>query len=191
VAAHKKNAERLGAHIVFIDESGFLLIPNVRRTWAPKGRTPVHRHSYRHEKVSVISGISVSPGRQRLGLYFNFHFENIGQEHVCDFLHYLLQHLRGHVIVIWDNGKPHKGKTIREFCRRFPRLHLEAFPPYAPELNPDEGVWNYAKRELSNSRPDEIWQLADFVLDTLCDLSLSQPLLKSCIEHSDMPPFLL
>jgi hypothetical protein len=37
VAAHKKNARRLGAHLVFADESGFLLIPNVVRTWAPQG----------------------------------------------------------------------------------------------------------------------------------------------------------
>lgn len=190
MASYKKNAERLGAHIVFVDESGFLLIPNVRRTWAPKGQTPVHHHRYKRDKVSVISGISVSPGRQRLGLYFNFHLENIGHEQVCDYLRYLLQHLRGHVIVVWDNGTPHKGKAIRELCRRFPRLHLEAFPPYAPELNPDEGVWTHAKRELSNSRPDEIWELVDFVLDSLSSLACSQPLLKACIEHSDLPPFL-
>ena len=41
---HIKNADRVGAHLVFVDESGFLLIPNLTRTWAPKGRTPVHGH---------------------------------------------------------------------------------------------------------------------------------------------------
>ena len=68
LASGKKNAMRLGAHIAFIDESGFLLIPNVVRTWAPCGDTPVHRHRQRRDRVSVISGVSVSARRQRLGL---------------------------------------------------------------------------------------------------------------------------
>ncbi|MFH1741892.1 MAG: transposase [bacterium] len=66
MASDKKNATRLGAHIVFVDESGFLLIPTVRKTWAPRGQTPIHRHRYRHDKISAISGISVSPNRKRL-----------------------------------------------------------------------------------------------------------------------------
>jgi predicted metal-dependent enzyme (double-stranded beta helix superfamily) len=62
VAAHEKKAARLGAHIVFCDESGFLLIPHVVKTWAPVGQTPIHRHvCRRRDKISVISGISVSP----------------------------------------------------------------------------------------------------------------------------------
>jgi hypothetical protein len=69
VAANKKKAARLGAHIVFADESGFLLLPHVAKTWAPVGQTPIHRHVYRRDKISVISGISVSPKRQRLNLY--------------------------------------------------------------------------------------------------------------------------
>jgi len=62
----------MGAHIVFADESGFLLIPLVVRTWAPQGQTPIHRHRQgRRDKISVISGISVSPKRNQLGLYLS------------------------------------------------------------------------------------------------------------------------
>jgi hypothetical protein len=68
---------------VFADESGFLLIPNVAKTWAPVGQTPIHRHVYRRDKISVISGISVSPKRQRLNLYYYLFYDNIGQEEVC------------------------------------------------------------------------------------------------------------
>lgn len=141
MAKGKKNAEDLGAHIAFIDESGFLLIPTVRRTWAPRGQTPIHRHHQKREKVSVISALTVSPMRQHMGLYFrclpDANFDNIA---VADFLRYLLKHLRGFVIVIWDNGRHHKGDAIRSFLRRNRRIWLEALPPYAPELNPDEGV---------------------------------------------------
>jgi hypothetical protein len=105
VAAHKKNAARLGAHLVFADESGFLLIPNVVRTWAPQGQTPIHRHRQgRRDKISVISGISVSPRRRRLGLYYLLFYDNIGQDEVCVFLRELLRHLRGPVIVLLDNS---------------------------------------------------------------------------------------
>jgi len=55
---------------VFVDESGFLLIPHVVKTWAPVGQTPVHHHAYRGDQISVISGVSVSPKRQRLNLYY-------------------------------------------------------------------------------------------------------------------------
>src|SRR5256884_5670816 len=98
LAAGKKNAARLGAHIVFADESGFLLAPLVVRTWAPQGCTPLQHHRQgRRDKISVISGISVSPQRQRLGLYYLLFFDNIGQEEVCVFLRELLRHLRGPV----------------------------------------------------------------------------------------------
>src|SRR5207249_3487003 len=106
-----KYAARLGAHIVFADESGFLLIPTVVRTWAPQGETPIHRHRQgRRDKLSVISGISVSPKRRRLSLYYLLFFENIGQEEVCVFLRELLRHLRGPIIVLLDNSSTHKGE---------------------------------------------------------------------------------
>jgi len=95
---------RLGAHVVFADESGFLLIPNVVKTWAPRGRTPVPRHGYRRDKVSVISGLSVSPKRHSLGLYYRLWFNNIGQAEVCEFVRRLLRHLHGPVIALLDNS---------------------------------------------------------------------------------------
>ena len=53
LAAAKKNATRLGAHLVFVDESGFMMIPPVRRTWAPVGKTPIVRHYYRRDRISA------------------------------------------------------------------------------------------------------------------------------------------
>lgn len=191
MAADKKNAEKLGAHIVFVDESGFLLIPPVRKTWAPRGRTPIHRHHQRRDRISVISGLSVSPERKRIGLYYCFHDKNIQQPEVCEFLRHLLKHLRGHVIVLWDNGTPHKGDPIRKVCSLFPRIHLERFPPYAPELNPDEGVWSALKNTLANGRPDDIDELREHLLEAIYDLVGSQRRLRGCIYESDLPPFLV
>lgn len=180
----------MGAHLVFLDESGFLLIPNLLRTWAPRGATPLHRHRHSHDRVSVISAISVSPLRQRVGLYYQLCLDNIGRWGVCFFLRHLLRHLRGPLIVLLDNSQTHKGSALDELRRRHPRLHVEYFPAYAPELNPDEGVWSLAKRQLANSRPDDLDELLVQLLTVLRDLRRDPRRLRGCIRRSELPPFL-
>jgi putative transposase len=188
VAAHKKNAARLGAHIVFADESGFLLIPNVVRTWAPQGQTPIHRHRQgRRDKISVISGISVSPRRHRLGLYYLLFYDNIGQDEVCVFLRELLRHLRGPIIVLLDNSSTHKGAPIEQLLHRHGRLRIEHFPSYAPQLNPDEGIWSLAKRELANSCPNDVDELMEGILVSIDAIRNSPQKLSGCIAQSELP----
>jgi transposase len=191
LAAGKKNATRLGAHLVFADESGFLLAPLVAKTWAPQGCTPLQRHRQgRRDKISVISGISVSPQRQRLGLYYLLFFDNIGQEEVCLFLRELLRHLRGPIIALLDNSSTHQGEPLAGLLRRHPRLRIEHFPAYAPELNPDEGVWSLAKRELANGCPLDVDELMDNVTHSIDGIRNSPDKLRGCILQSDLPLFL-
>ena len=191
MASRKKNAARLGAHLVFADESGFLLAPLVARTWAPQGSTPLlHHRQGRRDKVSVISGISVSPRRQHLGLYYLLFFDNIGQEEVCLFLRELLRHLRGPVFVLLDNSSTHQGEPLDQLLRRHARLHIEHFPAYAPELNPDEGVWSLAKRDLANDCPLDRDQLLNHVIRSINSVRNSPAKLRGCIRESDLPNFL-
>jgi transposase len=175
---------------VFCDESGFLLIPNVAKTWAPVGQTPIHRHVYRRDKISVISGISVSPKRQRLNLYYYLFYDNIGQQEVVLFLRHLLRHLSGPVIVLLDNSNTHKGEPLEELLSRHPRLRIENFPSYTPELNPDEGVWRQAKQKLANSCPKDIDELMADIIRTINGVKRSQKKLRGCIENSELPSFL-
>ncbi len=67
---------------------------------------------------------------------------------VVGFLRVLLRKVRGRIILIWDGSPIHRGQPVKDFLRRgaAKRLHLEQLPAYAPDLNPDEGVWNYVKR---------------------------------------------
>jgi len=181
----------MGSHIVFIDESGFLLTPTVRRTWGPRGCTPIIRHHQKRDKVSVISGLSVSPKRKHIGLYFQCHKDsNIRGNEVADFLRLLLRQLQNNLIVIWDNGSSHKGNVIRELCANSKRILLEPLPSYAPELNPDEGVWNQAKTLLANGRPDDTDKLRDTINVTLSELKRSQSKLRWCFHQSDLPALL-
>jgi transposase len=190
LAPCKKNAARLAAHLVFIDESGFLLIPSVRKTWSPVGQTPLLVHRYRHDRISAISGIAVSPKRFRCTLYCQIYQDNLQGEEVAVFLRHLLHQIHGHLIVLLDNGTIHRGDPIQELLTRTSRLHLEPFPSHAPELNPDEGVWNHLKRTLANGRPDSQAELMDVLSDEVCRLAKSQSLLRGCIQQSELPPFL-
>lgn len=161
------------------------------KTWAPQGCTPLQRHRQgRRDKISVISGISVSPQPQRLGLYYLLYFDNLGQEEVCLFLRELLRHLRGSVIVLLDNSSTHHGEPLGKLLPRHPRLHIEPFPAYAPELNPDEGVWSLAKRELANGCPLDVDELMDAVISSINGIRTSPHKLRACILQSDLPNFL-
>jgi len=190
MATDKKGAQRLGAYIVFIDESGAMLTGTVCRTWAPCGRTPQVYSHYRHDKLSLISGLSVSPQRHHIGLYYWIHRKNIQSTEVCEFLRHLLKHLRKHLFIVWDNGKIHKGPIVQQFLSEHSRIHLEYLPGYAPELNPDEGVWSATKTELANGRPDTTDDLQRDLKGTLRKIGRSRAALRACFHQSDLPPFL-
>jgi transposase len=163
-----------------------MLTPTVMRTWAPRGQTPRLRHSQRHDRISVISGISVSPTRHRLGLYYQWHHQNIRELEAVAFLRHLLRHLRGPVIVIWDRLGVHRGKLVQKLVRRVRRLRLEFLPAYAPELNPDEGVWRLTKQRLANACPADRFDLALSVIEELESCRRSPTRLRSCITHSGL-----
>jgi transposase len=166
-----------------------MLIPTVQRTGAPVGDTPIIRYRYNHARISVIGGLSISPQRRRLGLYFRLHAKNIARDAVQDFLWYLLKHLRGHVIVVWDGAAIHHPAGLAQLCRRYPRLHLEKLPAYAPELNPIEAAWHAVKHPLANGQPDNIAQLGRALLVSLRNARASQRVLRRCVHQSDLPPF--
>ena len=187
---HQEKVRRLKAHLAFLDESWFLLIPNVRRTWAPRGQTPIVWHRYRHDRISAISAVTVSFRRQRLGLYFHLHRENISQAEVVLFLRYLLQEIRGPIVLLWDGGGIHTGQETQAFLHRHPRLHIESFPAYAPELNPDEQVWNHCKAALANGRPDNLDELMATLVSVTQEARRHPSVLRSFVTGSDLPPLL-
>jgi transposase len=180
-------ADRLGAHLIFLDESGFLLIPNVKRTWAPVGRTPMIRYCFKHQKLSAISALAVSPKRKHLALYLQFRRRSFKGPDVKRFLQDLLKHVRGPIVLLWDSGRIHRHHEVTAWCQSHPRLHVEEFPGYAPELNPAEYVWCQSDSALANSVPEELDELKTMLVATKRRLLRSQDLLWSCIYASDLP----
>ena len=175
---------------MLIDETGLLLNPLVRRSWAVRGKTPVIGGDGGHRrKVSVIGAVSVSPAARRPGLYFATLPDGyFTAEKVVAFLRDLLRHLRGNVVVVWGRGPYHRGPVIRKFLKRNRRLRLELLPAYAPELNPVEAVWGWLKYgELANFVPDDLDQLDDEVIDRLIELKFDPDLLRGLWDASDLP----
>jgi len=154
------------------------------------GQTPIVRHRYAHDRISAISGIAVSPRRFRCTLYCQLYEDNIQGEEVAAFLRSLLRQIPGHLVVLLDNGGIHRGEPVQDLLSHTSRLHLEPFPPYAPELNPDEGVWHHLKAHLANGRPDTSADLMDVLTEEVCHLAASPSLLRECIEQSELPSFL-
>ncbi|MBM4424871.1 MAG: transposase [Chloroflexi bacterium] len=182
-----KKADRLGAHLIFLDESGFLLIPNVKRTWAPKGQTPKVGYWLKRKKISAMSALAVSPKRKRVALYLQFRRRSFKGPDVVRFLQSLLRQLTGPGVLLWDAGPIHRHRVVKSFLQTRPQLHVHKFPGYAPELNPAEYVWSQSDSTLANSAPEEVEELQGMLNSIKRRLRNSQSLLWSCIYASDLP----
>ena len=194
MAPRQKKATRLRACLVFLDESGLVMAPFVRRSWAPRGHTPLLSQRTRsYQKVSIIAALCVSPQRDQVHLYFRLHPQtNIATPQVIDFLRQLRRQLHSPMVLLWDRLTAHRSKSVSRFLEQNPTLHTVLLPPYAPELNPVEMVWGYLQTNpLAN--------FAFFDLPTLTAttrhhgrrLQRRELLLRSFIRHSPLPLRLL
>lgn len=127
---------------MFVDEAGFYQLPAAVRTYAPRGETPVLEAPLDYEHLSAISGVT-----QAGKLYMRVFEQSIGGVEVVKFLRHVLREVSGKLTIVWDGLPAHWGSKVQTFLSEGAarRLHLEQLPSYAPDLNPDEGVWNYLK----------------------------------------------
>jgi hypothetical protein len=158
-----------------------------QRTWAPAGHTPTLSYNYKHDRMSTLAALTVSPKRQHRGLYLRFQPRNFPARDGVDFLRELLRHLRGPLMRLWDRSSIHRGPAIAAVCQAHPRLHLEEFPAYAPELNPTEQVWNDFKRHTANSLLWDTRHLRQRLADNTRRVRRSQAKRRSFIRSSLWP----
>ena len=152
----KAKARKEKRTVVFVDESGLSQKPAVKNTWAPRGETPVLELNFNWSKLSVIGGITIR------SLYFQLHEDSIKAGEVVGFLRHLQRHIRGKLLVVWDNLPAHRSKIVAQYLGTTKgRVWVERLPGYAPELNPIEYLWGYAKgNDLANLAPKELWELS-------------------------------
>jgi putative transposase len=122
-----------------------------------------------------------------MGIYASFQQENFKAINVAVFLRHLLRHLPGNIILLWDRGRIHKGPFIKTVLHRHPRLQVEWFPAYAPELNPVEQVWQEFKHRTANSLYLDKKVLRGSLHANVQRVRRSQAKLRSFVLASDLP----
>lgn len=152
----RREAKRLGAEIYFGDEAGVRSDFHSGRTWAPKGQTPVVSSTGARFGVNMISAISA-----RGALRFMVTKGRVGAAVFIEFLKRLIHGSEGMVFLVVDGHPAHKARSVEKFVDSVSeKLRLYILPPYSPELNPDECVWNNLKNHfigrMSLAGPDAL-----------------------------------
>lgn len=166
---------------MFIDEAGFSLLPALVRSYAPCGQTPILRVPLSWDHLSVISAIT--PVGQ---LYLMMQDKALDGSAIVGFLKHLLRHITGKLLIIWDRLPAHHGQAIKDFLAQggTQRIHLEQLPAYAPDLNPDEGVWRYLKSvEMKNRCCHDLPELAYELRKAVARLRHKTDVLLACFQH--------
>lgn len=143
-----QKARRLGLHLIFVDESGFYLLPSVVKTYAPRGHTPILAEWQTHDHLSVMGALTLE-GK----VYSLVREESLNGLHTIAFLVHLIRQIGDHLLIIWDNSPIHRRAEVKAFLAQPAYRHIlvEALPSYAPDLNPVEWLWQHVKDvEMSN-----------------------------------------
>jgi transposase len=170
----RETLENTGGILYCEDEASVCLTPLLGKTWAERGKPRKVPVTGARASLSAMSAIS-----PRGRLVFRLHDKRITSVEVIDFLRQLLRQHRGrHVVVVMDQAKPHTSKMTKAFIESRARLHVFYLPPYSPDWNPDEKVWNHLKNhELKAHKAtnkDELYELTEEKLD---DMSQDRDLL--------------
>ncbi len=172
----KKRARKHGAKIYFLDETGFSSEPNLRRTYGLKGDKAVVKTSGQRQKVNVISAVSMQGA-----FWCQIYTHTLKQGDFIVFLQDLMRGQRNKVFLVLDSHPAHIANSVKEYVRSTKgRLELHFLPPYAPDLNPDEFVWNYLKGNGVARKPlRQNESLKERVAADLAKLKKDRKLLRS------------
>ena len=177
LAKVEKKIRQEGWTLVFVDESGFYLLPMVIRSYALRGLTPLLKEFLSRDHLAVLGAITPQ-GK----LFLSTHSQAISTQEVIAFLDLLQKRIPGRLLIVWDNSPTHRSKKLKAYLAQGAarRLHLEQLPSYAPELNPIEWIWSYM---LANVACDTLPQLERLVRQGKRRLQHKPDLIKSFIQH--------
>ena len=185
----KAEARARNACLVFIDESGFMLAPTLRRTYAPSGQAPVEKTSDPHARISVIGAIILSPRYRRIDFAFELAPDNanFNGESIASFLPVIQERVKHPLTIIWDSVGIHLSRPVAGYLSKSGRIVSETFPANAPELDPVDSVWSHVKYgRLANYTPFDLSELRKTVTTELQRLESKPHLLRAFIRRAGM-----
>ena len=137
----RRMAKESGARVFFGDEAGVRSDYHAGTTWGVKGKTPVVLRTGKRKSVNMLSAVSA-----RGELRFMLVQGRVNGAVFAEFLRRLMHNAAQPVFLVLDGHSIHHSRPVRDFvASQAGRLRLFFLPPYSPELNPDEQVWNYVK----------------------------------------------
>ncbi len=162
----------------------------MRRTWAPRGKTPVLVHRQRNwVRISAAAALCYRWDGRRARLYLHLRPGSYNDESLIEFIRQLRRHFRGQqVLLLWDGLNSHHSHTMRRYLETQRRwLWTERLPAYAPDLNPSEGLWSNLKgRELANRCDLEIADTITAAKSGTERVRGNQQLLFSFLAHTGL-----
>jgi transposase len=189
LARPEKTAQRQNALIVFEDESGISLLPSVRATWAPRGHTPVLRHRFNYQRLSLAGALVYEPDGSDAHLVFQLRPGAYNTDSLIQFLEALHEHEEHRSVhLIWDGLPSHRSRCMLDWVSRQDWLTIERLPGYAPELNPTEQAWGNLKgQELANLCADTIETVAYYAVNGLQRINNDASLCFAFLRHAGLP----
>lgn len=164
------------------DEAGFNLLSSAMRTYAPCGQTPILQQDCKYTHLSAIAAISTTGT-----ILVDIIEDSFDGQSIVVFLRKILAAFKKEIHLIWDGAKIHAGLTVKEFLATEPeakRLFLYRIPPYSPELNPTEQLWNNLKNvKLKNVFSKNKQQLKENLNKALDDIIENEDIVKSFFRH--------
>lgn len=189
VGGDKKKARQLRSWIIFQDESGVSQRPSIRRTWAPKGQTPVLIHAFNWKKMSIAAALAFSWDGKRSRLFFQTKSDSYNTESLVGFLKDLKREFRGRkCTLIWDGLPAHKSRDMKTFLASQEKwLTVEFLPGYSPDLNPVEMLWGNVKgQELANLCADDLGVVAVALRRGMARVRAREELARAFLKHAGL-----
>jgi transposase len=181
----KKTAAEETRVVLYIDESAFYLLPQLRQTWAPAGQTPVLSESCQYTHLSVISAIS--PAGE---IYYQLQKTSYTSSDVLHFLQDLLLYFQQPLLILWDGASIHQSKEIKKWLRTHNfdgRVQLARLPAYSPQLNAAEQVWAWLKGgQLKNVCCKTLEELTQVVQKAFEKLTANTAIIQKFFEHPEV-----
>jgi len=173
---------------VFEDESGVSLLPSVRATWAPRGKTPVLRHRFNWKRLSLAGALAYEPDASDAHLVFELRPGAYNDDMLIEFLSDLNDIEQRPVLLIWDGLPAHRSRHMSDWlAAQRDWLSVERLPGYAPALNPLEQAWdNLKSRELANLCRDTIDHVADIAEHGLDRIGTDAELCFAFLRHTGL-----
>ena len=172
----KKGREKKGADIFWLDEAGVRSDDPLQRTWGKIGQTPVVHTSSKRQSINVITALSNSGG-----FWYMAYSGRFNGSKFIDCLADFMKRRRRPIVLIVDGHPVHKSGKVQDYIASLGgKITMEFLPPYAPEHNPDEYVFQYMKKQGVTKKPlkkDE--SLKSRVLTDLQDIKNNKALVKS------------